>query len=142
MFKNERKKNPPAVSIYADFECYQPKTDIPKGNSSKIVSRHIPSGFGFYVKSRYEDRYASKYVGFSGEGDVPKKFIEELLKVRDEIASIPAYEMKMTSGIRLSMKKQLDAISAGRDLQRRIGKFATMTTMMDAIEGLCTTTVI
>lgn len=100
MFKNERKRIPPPVSIYADFESYQPKQDIEKGSSSKIVSQHTPSGFGFDVKSRYEESYPSKYVSHSGPGDVPKKFIEELLKERDEIASIPACEIITSEGTR------------------------------------------
>ena len=53
MFCNERKKICPPVSIYADFECYQPKKEVKKGKSSEIMSEHIPSGFGIYVKSRY-----------------------------------------------------------------------------------------
>ena len=96
MFWNERKKIAPAFTIYADFECYQPKVDITKGESSKIVSEHIPSGFGFYVKSRYEENYPSKYVSYSGPRDVLKKFKEELLKVRDEIADIPPCDIIMS----------------------------------------------
>ena len=45
MFRNERKKICPPISIYADFECRQPKKEIKKCKSSEIVSEHIPSGF-------------------------------------------------------------------------------------------------
>ena len=57
MFKNEHKKIRPPISIYVNFECSLPKIDIEKGKSSKITSEHVPSGFGFYVKSRYKSNY-------------------------------------------------------------------------------------
>ena len=116
MFRNERKKIRPPVSIYADFECYQPQTKIKKGKSSEIVSKHIPSGVGIgksseivskhipsgvgiYVKSRYEEKFPSKYSSFTAENeddDVPKEFIKDLIKIRDEYGAIPPCEIHMT----------------------------------------------
>ena len=128
VFRNERKKTPPAFSIYAHFECYQPKADIPKGKSSKIVSNHIPSGCAFYVKSRYENSYASKYVSYSGPEDVPKKFISELLKVRDEIAAIPSCDIIMTSRDTIKHEQATSCYLCGE------GFTETTTIMMGTIE--------
>ena len=96
MFKNEHNKIRPPITIYADFECYQPKQETEKGKSSKILSKHIPSGFGFYVRSKYEGTYPSHYQSYSREEDVAKEFIQELIKVRDEVATIPACDIIMT----------------------------------------------
>ena len=99
MFKNERKKIRPPVSIYADFECYQPKKEVKKGMSSEIVTEHIPSGFCIYVKSRYENSFPSKYVSYTAQNendDVAREFIQELIKIRNEYASVPACEINMT----------------------------------------------
>ena len=51
-------------------------------------------GFEF----RYPNSFPSKYVSFTARDendDVAKKFIEELIKIRDEYASVPAFDMIM-----------------------------------------------
>ena len=79
-FRNERKKIRPPVSIYADFECFQPKINGKNGKFSKLVSQHKPSGFGIYVRARYEDTFPSRYIFFTAKDekdDVPREFINK-----------------------------------------------------------------
>ena len=82
-FENFEKMMKAPVVIYADFECYQKGT-------------HILSGFGMYIKSVDDSIYKSRYISETFDGDVPAKFLEHLLKIRDELDAISDKDMIIT----------------------------------------------
>ena len=69
------------VVIYADFECYQ-------------SDEHRPSGYGIFVQTIDDKIYESKYISNTFDGDVAKEFLEQILKICDEINSIPKKDME------------------------------------------------
>ena len=107
-FKNHSKTNKPPVSIYADFECFQPKINVEKGKSSELISKHIPSGVGIFVMSRYEEIFPSRFIGITAKDendDIPKMFLQELIKIRDEYGAVPSCEIFMTNNDEINFKQ-------------------------------------
>ena len=107
-FKNHQKSIKPPVSITADFECFQPKISFRRGGVSELISIHQPSGVGMYVKSEYEDRFPSRYIGIRAKNnndDIAKLFLEEIIKIRDEYAFVPPYEMFMTNNDKINFEQ-------------------------------------
>ena len=107
-FKNHSKTNKPPVSIYADFECFQPKINVEKGKSSELISKHIPSGVGIFVMSRYEEIFPSRFIGITAKDendDIPKMFLQELIKIRDEFGAVSLCPIFMTNNDEINFKQ-------------------------------------
>ena len=107
-FKNHSKESKPPISTFSDFECFQPKVNFRRGGVSEIITLHHPSGCGIYVKSEYEDRFPSRYIKIRAKDkndDIPKMYIQELIKIRDELAAIPACDIFMTKNDEINFKQ-------------------------------------
>ena len=74
-------KVPVPIRVYADFECFNLKSDIPKGDP-KVLYKQIPIAVGFYLISPYGNNYSSYF----GESCVTWSVIEML--TLEKIANI------------------------------------------------------
>ena len=93
-FKNYHKMIRAPFVIYADFTCYheEKKEDQKFGKTCEILAKHIPSGYGLYLKSDYEEIKKSFYKNWNtntNEKDVSKNFVKDLKYICNEIEKIP-----------------------------------------------------
>ena len=80
-YRNQKNMTSPSITIYADFECFQEECNVKKGNATTYTSAHIPSIYGFVVKSDYEETYKSFYESHTFDRDVAKDFVKRLIEV-------------------------------------------------------------
>ena len=85
-----------AVSIYGDFECYQPKCSEKHGKTSKYKSEHIPFGYGIYIKSDNKEIVQSYYQNETFDANVAKAFVKKLIEIRNEIENLPPEKIIFT----------------------------------------------
>ena len=76
------------ITIYANFECYQPKC------FRKAMDK--PSGYRLFVKSDYENTVQSFYKNETFDGDIRKSFVKRVIEIRNEIENISAKKMIFT----------------------------------------------
>ena len=79
-FEDYHMKVPVPIRVYADFECNNLKSDIPKGDP-KVLYKQIPIAVGFYLISPFGNQYCSYF----GESCVAW-FVNEMLTL-EELAS-------------------------------------------------------
>ena len=80
-FEDYHMKVPVPIRVYADFECINLKSDIPKGDP-KVLYKQIPIAVGFYLISPFGNNYSSYF----GESCVTW-FVNEMLTL-EKIANI------------------------------------------------------
>ena len=71
-FEDYHMKVPVPIRVYADFECINPKSDIPK-----VLYKQIPIAVGFYLISPFGNNYSSYF----GESCVTW-FVNEMLTLK------------------------------------------------------------
>ena len=95
-FRNHHKMMRVPISIYADFECCQPKCSEKHGKTSEYKATHKPSGYDDKPGITHENTFPSFYENETFDGDVGKAFVKRLIEIRNEIENIPAEKMIFT----------------------------------------------
>ena len=76
-FEDYHMKVPVPIRVYADFECINQPTDIPKGDP-KVLYKQIPIAVGFYQITPFGNQYYS-YFGV----DCVTWFVNEMLTLEE-----------------------------------------------------------
>ena len=95
-FKNFHKMMRSPICLYADFECYQPRTYRKQGKNSFYHSTHVPSGYGLYLRSDNDEKLKSEYFNETFDGNVAKAFVQKCIEIRDKCDSLTAEDMIFT----------------------------------------------
>ncbi|XP_062141781.1 uncharacterized protein LOC133849675 [Drosophila sulfurigaster albostrigata] len=75
-FKNHHRQLEVPFVVYADFECILEPVSLDVSVNTKIINKHVPVAFAYYIKCAF-DSGLDKFVSKTG-GDVARTFIKNL----------------------------------------------------------------
>ncbi|XP_051864246.1 uncharacterized protein LOC127566263 [Drosophila albomicans] len=75
-FQNHHRQLEVPFVVYADFECILEPVTLDVSANTKIINKHVPVAFAYYIKCAF-DSGLDKFVSKTG-GDVARTFIKNL----------------------------------------------------------------